>query len=147
MPHKRYSEVLPGLINSPIRKGRSEEEFNRCSQTALSVATDKTTDYILVLCLENSDRDVDRKALLGPTNETVELAREVHKDYGNFGILLDEGHFPLMKEDPEKSLEMAKGLLTHIHMGNCYSKNSSKSHFGDKHLAFGIPDSDVGLDE
>ena len=100
-----------------------------------------------MLRLENSDRDVDRKALRGPTNETVELAREVHKDYGNFGILLDEGHFPLMKEDPEKSLEMPKGLLTHIHMGNCYSKDSSKSHFGDKQLAFGIPDSDVGLEE
>ena len=100
-----------------------------------------------MVCLDNSDRDVDRKALLEPTNETVELAREVHKDYGNFGILLDEGHFPLMKEDSEKFLEMAKGLLTHIHMGNCYSKNSSKSHFGDKHFAFGIPDSDVGLEE
>jgi sugar phosphate isomerase/epimerase len=100
-----------------------------------------------VLSLENSDRDVDRMALLGPTDETIELVKEIRKDFGNFGILLDQGHFPLMKEDPQKSLEMAKGLLTHVHIGNCYSKDRSKPHFGDKHLPFGVPDSDIGLTE
>ena len=39
---------------------------------------------------------------------------------------------------------MAQGLLTHVHIGNCYSKDRYKSYFGDKHLPFGVPGSDVG---
>lgn len=110
-------------------------------------ALDQATDYTLVLSLENSDRDCDRMALLGPTDETVDLAKKIRKEYSNFGVLLDQGHFPLMKEDPDKSLELAKGLLTHVHIGNCYSKDSSKPYFGDKHLPFGVPDSDIGVVE
>jgi len=110
-------------------------------------AEEKTTQYTLILSLENSDRDVDRKAFLGPTRETVELAVEVRKDFDNFGLLLDQAHFPLMQEDPAESLAMAKGLLTHVHIGNCYSKDRSKPYFGDKHLPFGVPDSDIGVNE
>jgi sugar phosphate isomerase/epimerase len=116
-------------------------------QKLCKYAQEKATDYTLVVSLENSDREVDRRALLGPTDETVELAREVYQGSQNFGVLLDEGHFPLMQEDPKKSLEMAKDLLTHIHIGNCYSKDSSKPYFGDKHLPFGVPDSDVDAEE
>lgn len=108
---------------------------------------EKATEYTLILSLENSDRDVDRKAFLGPTRETVELAVEIRRDFDNFGLLLDQAHFPLMGEDPGESLAMAKGLLTHVHIGNCYSKDRSKSYFGDKHLPFGVPDSDVGVNE
>ncbi len=108
---------------------------------------EKTTEYTLILSLENSDRDVDRKAFLGPTHETVELTAEIRKDFENFGLLLDQAHFPLMREDPAESLAMAKGLLTHVHIGNCYSKDRSKPHFGDKHLPFGVPDSDIGVKE
>lgn len=110
-------------------------------------AQENSTDYTLVLALENSDREADRMALLGPTAETVEVVREVRRSFSNCGILLDQGHFPLMGEDPEQALEMAQGMLTHVHIGNCYSKDRSKPYFGDKHLPFGVPDSDVGLPE
>ena len=62
---------------------------------------DPATDYTLLLSLENSDRDCDRMALLGPTDKTVDLAKKIRKEYSNFGVLLDQGHFPLMKEDPD----------------------------------------------
>ena len=138
---------MSGKDPGPSERAEAKKNLIDSLRELCQYAIEKATNYTLALSLENSDRDVDRKALLGPTNETVELAREVHKDYENFGILLDQGHFPLMKEDPEESLEMAKDLLTHMHIGNCYSKDSSKPHFGDKHLPFGIPDSDVGVEE
>jgi len=110
-------------------------------------ALENATDYALVLALENSDREVDRLALLGPTAETVEVVQAVRRHFSNCGILLDQGHFSLMKENPEQALEMARGMLTHVHIGNCYSKDRSKPYFGDKHLPFGVPGSDVGVDE
>jgi sugar phosphate isomerase/epimerase len=110
-------------------------------------ALENATDYTLVLALENSDREVDRLAMLGPTVETVDVVRAVRRQFSNCGILLDQGHFPLMKEDPEQALEMARGLLTHVHIGNCYSKDRTKPYFGDKHLPFGVPGSDVGVAE
>ena len=52
-----------------------------------------------------------------------------------------------MKENPEQALEMARGLMTHVHIGNCYSTDRAKPYFGDKRLPFGVPGSDVGVAE
>ena len=131
----------------PSQRAEAKQNLVDSLRQLCQYALDQAGDYALVISLENSDRDVDRRALLGPTDETVELAEEIHRDFSNFGVLLDEGHFPLMNENPENSLELAKGFLTHVHIGNCYSKDSSKPYFGDRHLPFGVPGSDVGHTE
>jgi sugar phosphate isomerase/epimerase len=133
----------PGPSQRPEARSRLIDSLEQLCRYALENAA----DYTLVLALENSDREADRMALLGPTAETVEVVREVRRHFSNCGILLDQGHFPLMKENPEQALESAQGLLTHVHIGNCYSKDRSKPYFGDKHLPFGVPGSDVGLAE
>jgi sugar phosphate isomerase/epimerase len=133
----------PGPSQRPEAKSRLIDSLEQLCRYAL----ENTTDYTLVLALENSDREVDRMALLGPTAETVAVVQEVRRHFSNCGILLDQGHFPLMKEDPGQALEMARGMLTHVHIGNCYSKDPSKPYFGDKHLPFGVPGSDVGVAE
>jgi len=46
-------------------------------------------------------------ALLGPNAETVAVVQEVRRRFSNCSILLDHGHFPLMKEDPADALEIA----------------------------------------
>ena len=138
---------VSGKDPGPSQRETAKKNLGESLKQLCRYALDSATDYTLVLALENSDRDCDRMALLGPTDETVKLAKEIRKEFSNFGVLLDEGHFPLMKEDPGKSLQMAKGLLTHVHIGNCYSKDCSKPYFGDKHLPFGVPDSDVGITE
>ncbi len=133
----------PGPAQRPEATRRLVDSLEQLCQYAL----ENTTDYTLVLALENSDREVDRMALLGPTVETVEVVQAVRRRFSNCGILLDQGHFPLMKENPEQALELARGMLTHVHIGNCYSKDRSKPYFGDKHLPFGVPGSDVGVAE
>jgi sugar phosphate isomerase/epimerase len=133
----------PGPSNRAAAKENLIDSLRQLCQYAVG----KAGEYTLTISLENSDRDFDRRALIGPTDETVELALEIAKDFENFGVLLDQGHLSLMKEVPAKSLEMAKDLLSHIHIGNCYSKDSTKPYFGDKHLPFGVPDSDIGVEE
>ncbi len=110
-------------------------------------AKEKAKDYELTISLETGDRHFDRRYLLGPTNEAMKLLNHVQSVHDNFGILLDQSHFPLMGEDFHKALWKTKDALTHVHMGNCYSKDREKFYFGDKHLPFGVPDSEIGVEE
>ena len=73
--------------------------------------------------------------------------RRVKEKYENVGILLDQSHFPVMREDPHKALWQARDYLSHVHIGNSYVKDMEKPYFGDKHLPFGVPDSEVGVEE
>ncbi len=102
-------------------------------------------DYELMISLETGDRHFHRKYLFGPTDEAVALALRVRENHRNFGILLDQGHLPLLEEDPHKALKIAGDFLTHIHLGNSYKKDPAAFYFGDKHLPFGVPDSEVGI--
>ncbi|CAM5404548.1 Sugar phosphate isomerase OS=Lysinibacillus sphaericus OX=1421 GN=LS41612_17075 PE=3 SV=1 [Lysinibacillus sphaericus] len=52
-----------------------------------------------------------------------------------------------MGENPHQSLWLAKDYLTHIHIGNCYLKDRQAHYFGDKHIPFGVKDSEVGVGE
>lgn len=110
-------------------------------------AKEKKTHYELIISVETGDRHFDRKYLLGPTAEAVALITEVRKEHDNFGLLLDQSHLPIMQEDPKTALYMGREYLTHVHLGNCYIKDINKAYFGDKHLPFGVEDSEVGVEE
>ncbi len=110
-------------------------------------AKEKATHYELMISVETGDRHFDRRYLLGPTNEALAVVNTVKNQCDNFGILLDQSHFPLMGEDIHKALWAAKDVLTHVHLGNSYTKSREAKHFGDKHLPFGVPDSEVGVEE
>jgi len=91
----------------------------------------------LIIVLEIFDRDIDKKLLLGPTEEAVQVAREVRKQHPNFGLMVDLSHLPLLKESPDYAVKTAKDYLTHVHMGNCVLKDTSHPAYGDKHPLFG----------
>ncbi|KPV63582.1 MAG: Xylose isomerase-like TIM barrel [Candidatus Bathyarchaeota archaeon BA1] len=101
-------------------------------------AGQKAKDYTLFVSLENFDRDVHRKLLIGPTAEAVEIAEGVKEDYGNFGLTVDLSHLPLLKENSEEALSLAKDHLCHVHIGNCVVKDRSHPLYGDQHPRFGI---------
>ena len=139
-----------------IVTGRDPGEAKR--KDALKVFTDSAIELCkyagqkggidpLILSLETGDRYFDRQYLLGPTNEAIEAVRAVRNECANFGLLLDQGHFPVMQECPYKALWMSRDYLTHIHIGNSYIKDRSAPHFGDKHLPFNVPDSEIGIPE
>jgi sugar phosphate isomerase/epimerase len=122
-------------------------------------ARELLTDSIIQMCnyaksrgnlgitLEIFDRDIDKKCLIGPTEEAVEIAAAVRKQCSNFGLMIDLSHLPLMGESSEYALKTAKDYLAHVHIGNCVLKDKNHPAYGDKHPPFGIAGGENGVDE
>lgn len=139
--------VVTGKYQSEEKTAPMLEAFEQSLEELCAYAKEKQTDYLLMISVETGDRYYDRHYLLGPTNEAVGVLRKVKEKYENIGLLLDQSHFPVMHEDPIKALWEGKDYLTHIHVGNSYIEDQTKPYFGDKHLPFGVPGSEVGVRE
>ncbi|MEF2245174.1 sugar phosphate isomerase/epimerase family protein [Paenibacillus sp. IITD108] len=143
----KIMHIVTGKFEGEENKRHNIDAFIASTMELCKYAKAKADTYELCISLETGDRYLDRKYLLGPTNEAVHAAQIIRSEYDNFGLLLDQSHLPLMGEDPRKSLWLAKDYLTHIHIGNSYMKDRQASYFGDKHLPFGVKDSEVGVTE
>lgn len=143
----RIMHIVTGKFEGEDSKQHNINAFIASTMELCKYAKQKAETYELCISLEIGDRHVDRNYLLGPTHEAVHAARTIRSEYDNFGLLLDQSHLPLMGEDPHKSLWLAKDYLTHIHLGNCYLKDRQAPYFGDKHIPFGVKDSEVGVAE
>jgi sugar phosphate isomerase/epimerase len=120
-------------------------------------ATDILLDSLNQLCacaadkgnikvvLETFDRDIDKKALIGPNSEGAALSARVRQNYRNFGLMLDLSHFPLQHETPREALYAAKDHLVHAHMGNCMMRDPNVAGYGDQHPRFGISGGENGV--
>ncbi len=91
------------------------------------------------LALEVFDRDVDKKALIGPVDTALEIATRVKRSTPNFGLLVDLSHIPLLGESPEQALVPVKDHIAHIHIGNAYFTTRTDPAWGDQHPYFGYP--------
>lgn len=112
----------------------------------------QTCDYAkskgdLGIVLEIFDRDIDKKCLIGPTKEAVQVASTIRKQHPNFGLMIDLSHLPLMGESSDYALNAAKDYLTHIHIGNCVLKDKNHPVYGDKHPPFGIAGGENDVEE
>ena len=93
------------------------------------------------LCLEPTDRDIDKFFLYGDVEDTCNAVRNIRQSgFEKMGILLDMGHVPIMHETLESATSKIGDLLTHIHMGNCIIKNTENPLYGDKHPCWGVED-------
>ena len=145
----RIMHVVTGKYTTEEEKDAMLGAFERSLKELCEYAWQqgKDHDYTLVVSVETGDRYFDRHYLLGPTNEAAAIVRRVKETYENVGILLDQSHFPVMQEDPHKALWQARDYLSHVHIGNSYVKDPQKPFFGDKHLPFGVPESEVDVEE
>jgi len=78
------------------------------------------------IIVETFDRDWDKKLLIGPVTDCLEVVKKVRRKCSNISIMWDLSHAPLLNETPDV-LESAKDFLGHIHIG-CAKK------IGDKYL-------------
>jgi sugar phosphate isomerase/epimerase len=101
----------------------------------------------LGIAMEIFDREYDKKCLIGPTPEAVEVAREVKRNYPNFGLMIDLSHLPLLKEKPDYAVKTAKSYLAHVHIGSCILKDKSHPAYGDKHPPFGLAAGENDVEE
>ncbi|HXY82211.1 MAG TPA: TIM barrel protein [Candidatus Saccharimonadales bacterium] len=94
-------------------------------------------DRGLSVTLETFDRTIEKKSLIGPSDEALEVSKAVRKSFPDFGLMYDMGHAPLLDEDPAKALRLLKDHLVHVHVGNCVKKQGLPA-YGDQHPRFGI---------
>src|SRR5262245_58501279 len=92
----------------------------------------------LHLTLENFDRDIEKRRLIGPTAEAAALAAAIERE--NFGLTIDLSHLPLIGETPAEALRAAGPHLIHAHIGNCVIDHPQSPLYGDFHPRFGHPE-------
>jgi len=108
---------------------------------------DAATDYVMTISLENFDRAIDKRSLIGPTAEAAEVVAEVKRTYPNIGLTVDLSHLPLLGEPPREALTAAKDHLIHVHIGNCIMRDPAQEGYGDCHPRFGAPGSENDVNE
>lgn len=125
------------------------EDKRKDAMAALVQTCQELCDYAkskgeLIIELETFDYDIDKSALIGPSEMAVEVAERVNRS--NFGLLLDLSHFPIQHESTHEALATVRSHLVHAHMGNCIKKEGAPG-YGDAHPRFGHPDGENGVDE
>lgn len=114
-----------------------------------AAATDALVDSLNQLCayaeskginsfaMETFDWLIDKKSLIGPNADGVDVSRRVRQAHPGFGLMLDLSHFPLQFEKTLDALRVSREHLIHAHMGNCVLERGHKL-YGDLHPHFGI---------
>jgi len=120
------------------------EEQHAAATAALLDSLDQLCAYAeskgtMSVVLEVFDRTIDKKSLIGPTAEGVEVSQVVRRKHPSFGLMIDLSHLPLQFETAKESLGLAAAHLVHAHIGNCVVKDKSHSLYGDLHPRFGTP--------
>ncbi len=120
-PDRKQEEAINLLIDS----------INEICQ----YAEDKKSNLGVVM--EVFDKDIDKKALVGPAEIAREVAQNVRKSYSNFGLMVDLSHLPLLNETSEEALKPIQNYLVHVHIGNCVLDKNHPA-YGDSHPRFGL---------
>jgi sugar phosphate isomerase/epimerase len=130
---------LSGKDPGPEKRAAASDAFVKSVQALCDHA-----GSLPVIC-ETFDRDIDKKALVGPTTEAVEICKRVGRK--NFGLMLDLSHLPLLHEKSREALTTARAVLFHAHMGNCLMSDPQHPVYGDYHPRFGFPGGENGVPE
>jgi sugar phosphate isomerase/epimerase len=120
-------------------KERAIDQVTKSLNEICEHAEQQAKDYLLTISLETFDRAIEKKSLLGPTRDAVQVANRVKERHQNFGLTIDLSHIPLLGETIRESLVGAKDHLIHTHIGNCQMRDPSLPSYGDKHPRFGAP--------
>ena len=130
------------MVQGPLDPGPAQREATTARlvedlQALCDYAAARSRGRLLHLTLENFDRDIEKKRLIGPTAEAAALAEAV--DRPNFGLTLDLSHLPLLGETAAEALPIAAPHLIHAHIGSCVIAHPDSPLYGDFHPRFGHP--------
>jgi sugar phosphate isomerase/epimerase len=141
-----------GASGFAFLSGQYSEDSKEAAYQALILSTKEICGYAeqkgnMTVALEVFDYDVDKKSLIGPASIALRYAKEIRRDYPNFGLMVDLSHIPLIHETIEESLLPVKDYIIHAHIGNCVVKNAKSPAYGDLHPRFGFPNGENDVDE
>lgn len=127
------------MISGPMVENRGELEGAKEalveSIVELSAFAEKAG---IKLQLELHDYDVDKKRLLGPTKDAVNLLERLQGRCPAFSFLIDLSHFPLLGETIDEAVFPLQHHIGYVHIGNCVV-DKGDPRYGDKHPYFGYP--------
>jgi sugar phosphate isomerase/epimerase len=139
--------VLSGPDPGKADRARAVGALTDSLKQLCADAQEKAGERMISVSLENFDRTVDKRALIGPTKEAAQVAAEVYSAYSNFGLTIDLSHQPLLRESVHDMVLSAIDYLIHVHVGNCLLSDTAHPAYGDRHPRFGLPGSAVGIEE
>ena len=131
----------------PSQRKAAKSAFRRSVVELCRYARDNAVDYVLKLVIENFDRDVEKKFLIGPTAEMVEITREVCQEVPNFGICLDISHLGLLGDTISKIWPIAEPYVVEVHLANYTVQDPQDPLYGDNHPRFGYPGGEHDVSE
>jgi len=153
---KRTLEVLKQHVDQALVLGAESVALlsgpDPGTQRTRADALARTAELIAEICqyskshqgpaiiLEVFDREVDKKALVGPAETAAHLCELVYaRGVDNFGLLVDLSHLPLLGESPTQALNPVQDYLLAAHLGNAVLQEGHPLH-GDSHPGFGTPE-------
>lgn len=97
-----------------------------------------------LVLIEPTDRTVNKRKLLGPSAETAAFCRS--SGIPNLASMVDMGHVPLLGETLAQAFADTVPFVGHVHLGNCILQDQSHPMFGDKHVPWGVPGGEYGIE-
>ena len=131
------ASILALLSGPNPADGDKKAATDRLVDSLIQICKYAQSSGKLTVCLETFDYDIDKKCLVGPTVEAVELAKRVRAQCPNFGLTVDLSHQPMLNESIKHMVSTAGEYLLHAHIGNCVLSDTSLPSYGDQHPAFG----------
>lgn len=110
-------------------------------------AVERQPNRPMTFTLEPTDRDIQTKGLIGPTEEAIEVIASVRRQWPNIGLTLDLAHIPQVGESFEQAVETGKAYLDHVHLANTVIRQRDHPRFGDQHPQFGVPGGEFDVPE
>jgi sugar phosphate isomerase/epimerase len=128
----------PQSYPGPEKAAEATDQLVRSLDEICQYAQDQANEYLLAVSLETFDRTIEKKSLMGPSQEVARMAERVKDSHENFGITVDLSHLPLLEESPVESLTALQDHLIHVHVGNAYTGDRDSPAYGDQHPRFGL---------
>lgn len=141
------AEVVRLIAGKDPGDDRREEAKKLLVDSLHQIMDYAAEDGPMKFTLKIFDRGIDKKNLIGPVGDAVDVARELRPSYPHFGLLCDLSHFPLLDEDPAESIPQMIDYLDAVHLGNCAFRDKSHPAYGDIQPRFGIPGGETDTPE
>ena len=135
------------FLSGRYEEERKEQAFEQLLKSTRELCRHAEKEGQMPVCCEVFDYDIDKKALIGPAVLAARYAGEIRKEHGNFGLLVDLSHIPMVHETIEESILPVKDYIIHAHMGNTVIKSPDCEAYGDNHPRFGFPNSENDVEE
>jgi len=135
------------FLSGKYAEDKKEEAYQALVNSTKELCTYAASKGTIKVALEVFDYDIDKKSLIGPAPLALRFAREIRAEHGNFGLMVDLSHIPMIHETIEESLLPVKDYIIHAHMGNCVIKSPDLPGYGDLHPRFGFPNGENDVEQ